>query len=80
MKNHKEVSNQLKLDECNHVEKPLLDQLNGLGWEIIDLDSTQHPSNNFLQSFTEEVMFPVLGQQLKSINHWLAEWQKDETA
>lgn len=24
-----------KLDERNHVEKPLLDQLVGLGWEVI---------------------------------------------
>ena len=28
----------IKLDERNHVEKPLLDQLKGLGWEIIDLE------------------------------------------
>jgi type I restriction enzyme R subunit len=26
-----------RLDERNHVEKPLQDQLSGLGWEIIDL-------------------------------------------
>lgn len=31
------VSQQIKLDERNHVEKPLLDQLTGLGWEVIDL-------------------------------------------
>ena len=30
---------QLALNERNHVEKPFLDQLHGLGWEIIDLDS-----------------------------------------
>ena len=35
------TSAHIKLDERNHVEKPLLDQLAGLGWEIIDLDSTQ---------------------------------------
>ncbi|MFZ3138217.1 MAG: hypothetical protein WA126_12605 [Thermodesulfovibrionales bacterium] len=28
----------IKLDERNHVEEPLLDQLAGLGWEILDLD------------------------------------------
>jgi len=28
-----------KLDERNHVEKPFLDELHGLGWEIIDLDN-----------------------------------------
>ena len=27
----------VKLDERNHVERPLLDQLAGLGWEVIDL-------------------------------------------
>ena len=27
----------LKLDEHNHVEKPLLAQLDELGWDIIDL-------------------------------------------
>ena len=37
----------LRLDERNHVEKPLLDQLAGLSWEIIDLDSKQHPGNTF---------------------------------
>ena len=31
------TTKQLRLDEHNHVEKPLLDQLSGLGWEVIDL-------------------------------------------
>ena len=31
----------IKLDERNHVEKPLLDQLDGLDWEIIDPDNKQ---------------------------------------
>jgi len=30
---------QNKLDERNQVEKPFLDQLHGLGREIIDLDN-----------------------------------------
>ena len=50
----------LKLDERNHVEKPLLDQLEGLGWRIVDLDSKQHPSDTGRESFTEVVMLPVL--------------------
>ena len=37
----------IKLDERNHVEKPLLDQLDGLDWEIIDLDNKQHPGDTF---------------------------------
>ena len=31
----------LRIDEPNYVEKPLLDQLSGLGWEIVDLDNKQ---------------------------------------
>ena len=27
--------NHIKIDERNHVEKPLLDQLDGLGWNVI---------------------------------------------
>ncbi len=37
----------LRLDERNHVEKPFLDQLAGLSWEIIDLDNKQHPGDTF---------------------------------
>lgn len=32
---------QIKLDERNHVELPLLDQLKGLGWEVLDLQAQQ---------------------------------------
>ena len=31
------TAKQLRLDERNHVEKPLLDQLAGLGWEVIEV-------------------------------------------
>jgi type I site-specific restriction-modification system R (restriction) subunit len=68
----------LKLDERNHVEKPFLDQLDGLGWEIIDLDSKQHPSDSFRQSFTEVMMLPVLREQLKVINDWMEDDQVEE--
>ena len=33
----KKTSKHIKLDERNHVEIPLLEQLEGLGWDIIDL-------------------------------------------
>ena len=33
------TAQQPRLDERNHVEKPFLDQLHGLGREIIDLDN-----------------------------------------
>ncbi len=38
-------SEKFRLDERNHVEKPLLDQLSGLGWEIIDLTEKTDPGS-----------------------------------
>ena len=72
------LAKELRLDERNHVEKPLLDQLHGLGWEIKDFDSKQHPSDTGRASFTEVVLLPVLRQQLKVINKWLEDDQIDE--
>jgi type I restriction enzyme R subunit len=72
-------TNQYKLDERNHVEKPFLDQLAGLDWEIIDLaDKKQTPGDTGRQSFTEVVMLPALKKQLKVINPWLEDDQIDE--
>lgn len=72
------TAKELKLDEREHVEKPLLDQLHGLGWEIIDLDSKQQPSDTFRSTFTEVVLLPVLRQQLKVINEWMEDDQVEE--
>ena len=68
----------IKLDERNHVEKPLLDQLEGLDWEIIDLDNKQHPADSHRDSFTEVAMPAVLREQLKVINTWLEDDQVEE--
>ncbi len=57
---HRQDTQHIKLDERNHVEKPLLHQLAGLGWEIIDLDNEQHPADSHRQNFNEVVMLPVL--------------------
>mgnify|MGYP001584439841 FL=1 len=46
----------IKIDERNHVEKPFLDQLDWLGWEVIDLDGKQHPDNFFRQEFTGNIL------------------------
>ena len=72
------TAKEIKLDERNHVEKPLLDQLAGLHWQVIDLDSKQQPSDTFRDSFTEVVMLPILRQQLKVINPWLEDDQIEE--
>ena len=77
MKSDKTPQN-LKIDERNHVEKPLLDQLHGLGWQIIDLNNSQKPQDSDRESFTEVVMLPVLRQQLKVINPWLEPDQIEE--
>lgn len=58
-----------KLVERNHVEKPLLYQLSGLGWEIIDLsEEKQAPGHTFRDNFTEVVLPKVLREQLRVIN------------
>ncbi|HBE22024.1 MAG TPA: restriction endonuclease subunit R, partial [Verrucomicrobiales bacterium] len=74
----KNTPTQIRLDEREHVEKPLLDQLAGLKWEILDLDAKQHPSDSHRSNYTEVVMFPVLREQLMVINPWLEEDQVDE--
>jgi type I restriction enzyme R subunit len=69
----------IRLDERNHVEKPFLDQLKSLGWDIIDLtDEKQKPSDTGRESFTEVVMPAVLRRQLTVINPWLEEDQVEE--
>ena len=68
----------VKLDERHHVEKPLLDQLVGLGWEVLDLEMKQQPGETFRDSFTEVVLLPVLRQQLQVINPWLEADQVEE--
>ena len=68
----------IKVDERNHVEKPLLEQLSGLGWEPIDLDNKQHPGATYRENFTEVVMLPLLREQLKGINPWLEDDQVEE--
>jgi type I restriction enzyme R subunit len=72
------TANEIKLDERNHVEKPLLEQLDGLGWQVIDLNSKQQPGDTFRASFTEVVMLPVLREQLRVINTWLEDDQVEE--
>jgi type I restriction enzyme R subunit len=74
------TAQEIKLDERNHVEKPLLDQLAGLHWEILDLDSKQQPRDNFRDSFIEVVMLRVLREQLRVINPWLEDDQVEEVA
>lgn len=68
----------VKLDERNHVELPLLQQLKGLGWEVLDLQAKQTPSETHRSSLTEVLMLPVLRAQLQVIQPWLHDDQADE--
>ena len=68
----------IKLDERNHVEKPFLDQLAGLGWNILDLEKDQKTADTGRSSFTEVVLEPRLRAQLKVINPWLQDDQIDD--
>jgi type I restriction enzyme, R subunit len=72
------TANPLKLDERNHVEKPLLDQLSGLGWQILDLDKTAPPIASHRETFTQVVLLPILRQQLQTLNPWLQTDQTEE--
>jgi len=77
------LGNTLKLDEKSTVEKPLLDQLIGLGWnsgdnEVIELQMQQTPKQSFRSSFLEVVLLPKLKASLKKINPFLTDNQLDE--
>ena len=72
------LAKDLKLDERNHVEKPLLGQLEGLGWTVWDLDSKQSPSDTGRSNFTEVLLPNVLRDQLRVINPWLEDDQVED--
>lgn len=68
----------LKLDEYSHVEKPFLEQLEGLGWQVLKLKTQQQPEQSFRNSFSEVVLKPKLREALVKINPFLTEAQADE--
>jgi type I restriction enzyme R subunit len=77
---NEKLAREIRLDERNHVEKPFLDQLADLNWEVIDCDNKQTPAETFRESFMDVVMLPVLREQLKVINPWLEDDQVEEVA
>jgi type I restriction enzyme R subunit len=68
----------LKLDEYSHVEKPFLEQLAGLGWEVLELQMQQQPEQSFRTAFSEVVLKPKLREALVKINPFLTDAQIDE--
>ena len=65
----------LKLHEKAHVEDPFLDQLEGLGWEVVRLQQVQDPSQSFRTSFDQVTK---LEAALRRINPFLRDEQVDE--
>lgn len=70
----------IKFDEKNHVEEPFLKQLEGLGWQVLRLDTQQKPADSFRDTFTEVVLLPVLEDALRKINPWLEDDQVHEVS
>ncbi len=68
----------LKLDEYSHVEKPFLEQLAGLDWDVLELQMQQQPEQSFRTSFSEVVLKPKLREALVKINPFLTPAQVDE--
>ncbi|MBB6680044.1 type I restriction endonuclease subunit R [Aequorivita sp. 609] len=68
----------LKLDEYSHVEKPFLEQLAGLGWDVLELQMQQQPQQSFRTTFSEVVLKPKLREALVKINPFLTDAQVDE--
>lgn len=68
----------LKLDEYSHVEKPFLEQLACLGWDVLELQMQQEPGQSFRTSFSEVVLKPKLREALVKINPFLTPAQVDE--
>ena len=61
----------LRLDEREHVELPLLEQLRGLGWTIIDLKDPAAPPLPARVSGAAVVLEPILRERLQALNDWL---------
>lgn len=77
-KNSRSLTDSLKLDEYSHVEKPLLEQLAALEWEVVELQMQQVPSQSFRTSFAEVILKPKFREALLEINPFLNDSQLDE--
>ncbi len=67
-----------RISERKFVELPLLEQLKGLGWQVLDLEMRQEPSDSYRTDFTQVVLEPRLREALIRINPWLENSQLEE--
>lgn len=67
------------IDERTFVEEPLLQQLEGLGWEVLRLKSpsegVQYPDESWRENFSQVIIKRKLADALRTINTWLEEDQ-----
>ena len=71
----------VKMDEKNHVEEPLLHQLEtmpGLRWKVLRLDNYQAPVETQRTEFSQVIMKDDLAAAIKKINPWLEDDQVQE--
>jgi type I restriction enzyme, R subunit len=70
------------IDERTFVEEPLLQQLEGLGWQGLRLKSpsegVQYPEESWRDNFSQVIIKPKLVEALRSINPWLHDDQIEE--
>ncbi len=69
------------MSEYLHVEKPFLDQLAGLGWEVIDQGCgviPSDPATSLRESFREWLLPQVFRDAVRAINPWLSGRQLED--
>jgi type I restriction enzyme R subunit len=70
----------LRLDEKQHVENPLLDQLENLGWTVLRLEQKQEPQQSFRQNFAQVVLLLKLEEALRKINLFLRDDREQQAS
>ena len=63
--------------EFLEVERPFLEQLKEIGWEVVELDeNTKHdPTKSFRESFREVILEKKFRDAIKRINPWIEDDQ-----
>ena len=65
------------MSEYSEVEKPLLKQLEDLGWQVIDQGEKipEDPIGSLRDSFRQAYLPEVLSRKIKEINSWMSAGQ-----
>src|SRR6056297_2139614 len=65
------------MSEYTEVEKPFLEELRTLGWNIIDQgpDIPQNPSGSRRRSFREVLLPEIFHESVRALNPWLTDRQ-----